>query len=118
MTAWLLFGLLLQRPVSAMDEAARLFERGVTPAEFFAAAHQQRDLWTRNVAGASAAPALVERLARAGRGMQFLVVAEDWCPDSVNTVPYLALLADSAHVGLRIVDRKDGESAMRAHRSP
>ena len=37
-------------------------------------------------------------LKAAGTGLRLLVVAEDWCSDSVNTVPYLATLATRAGV--------------------
>ena len=48
---------------------------------------------------------VVERFRRVSGGLRILVVAEDWCPDSVNAVPYIAGLASSASVPLRIVDR-------------
>lgn len=44
-----------------------------------------------------------------------LVVAEDWCPDSVNTLPYIAALTSLAHVDTRIVDRTEGRSLMAQH---
>ena len=46
-----------------------------------------------------------QRLARAGRDLRLLVVAEDWCTDSANTIPYVARLAALAGVELRILDR-------------
>ena len=61
---------------------------------------------------------MVARFKHAGDGLRILVVAEDWCPDSVNALPYVAALASSAAVPLRIVDRKVGEPLMNRHRTP
>jgi thioredoxin family protein len=96
----------------------RLFEQGQTIKQFVNGARVQRDLWLKNTSEASAAPGLVDRLKRVGRGLRLLVVAEDWCPDSVNTVPYIAMLAASAEIPLRIVDRTAGEPIMKRHHAP
>ena len=103
--------------VSAADPE-RLFERGQTITQFVNGARAQRDLWLKNRSEASAAPSLVERLKRVGQGLRLLVVAEDWCPDSVNTVPYIATLAASAEIPLRIIDRTAGEPIMKRHHAP
>jgi hypothetical protein len=48
-----------------------------------------------------------------------LVVAEDWCGDSVNTIPWLARLAErTSNLELAMVSRSAGEDVMRAHRTP
>jgi hypothetical protein len=93
----------------------KLFEHGRTFEQFVDHVTAQRDLWRRNTNEASVAPELVQRLARVGNGLRVLVVAEDWCPDSVNTVPFVAALASLAQVGLRIVDRAEGGSLMARH---
>ena len=46
------------------------------------------------------------------------MIAEDWCSDSVFTVPYVAQLASSAGVALRVVNRAMGEPLMDRHRTP
>ena len=96
-------------------EAERLFDSGDTWPQFLDKVEAQRELWRRTAAGAAVSPDLVNRVQREGRGLQFLVVAEDWCPDSAYTVPYVARLADLTQVPLRIVDRLRGERLMRAH---
>jgi Thioredoxin len=45
------------------------------------------------VSAAKIDPGLVERFRRVGGDLRLLIVAEDWCPDSVHTVPYVAALA-------------------------
>ena len=74
-------------------------------------------MWLTNASRTDIAPADVERLKRVRSGLRLLVVAEDWCPDSVHTVPYIANLAAAAGVEVRIVDRRAGNSLMAQHRT-
>jgi hypothetical protein len=107
-----------EEPVStAPSQAAEMYARGVTWEQFLASAKVQRETWTRNAAR-EVSPELVARLQRAGTGLRLLVVAVDWCPDSANSVPYIAKLASSAGVGLRVIDFKAGKAIMEAHRTP
>lgn len=47
---------------------------------------------------------------------QFLVIAEDWCGDAVNTLPVLAALADRAeNLDLRVLSRDANAGLMDAH---
>jgi hypothetical protein len=85
--------------------------------QFLQGVRMQRDLWLRTEARVSIAPELVARVERARRGLQLIVVAEDWCPDSAYTVPYVARLATLAGVPLSLVDRTAGEAWLRAHRT-
>jgi hypothetical protein len=110
----LLFGVAQPVPPAA---AERLFDAGDTWEQFLGAVVMQQELWRRTAADAAVSADFVERVRRAGRGLQLLVVAEDWCPDSAYSVPYVARLAASAQVPLRIVDRLKGESLMRTHRT-
>jgi hypothetical protein len=93
-----------------------LFERGETFHTFVAHVQSQRKLWLRN-SGQVASPGFVARLAHVRQHLRFLVIAEDWCVDSANTVPYLAELAASAHVPLRILDRNSSSAVMDRHRT-
>ena len=63
-------------------EAERLFDSGDTWPQFLDKVEAQRELWHRTAAGAAVSSDLVNRVQRAGKGLQLLVVAEDWCPDS------------------------------------
>ena len=113
-----LFLLLVVAPLQAASaEPARLLEAGETWERFLERVERQRERWLRTAADATVAPDLVERVRRAGRDLKVLVVAEDWCPDSAHSVPYVARLASLAHVPFRIVDRATGESLLRAHRA-
>jgi hypothetical protein len=62
-------------------------------------------------------PDAVNRLKRVREGLRVLIVAEDSCPDSVHTVPYIANVAAAAGVDVRIVDLAAGESLTSAHRT-
>jgi hypothetical protein len=97
---------------------AQLFDRGVSFDQFLAKASAQRGRWLKNASAASSPTDLVDRLKHASEGLQFLIVAEDWCPDSVNTVPWIARLAASAGDDVRIVDRSSGDPLMKRHRTP
>ncbi len=102
--------------VGAAD-AARLFSQGLTFSQFLAHTTAQREVWLRNASRTNIAPADVERLKRVRSGLRLLIVAEDWCPDSVHTVPYIANLAAAAGVEIRIVDRTAGDALMAQHRT-
>ncbi|MGE3176259.1 MAG: thioredoxin family protein [Vicinamibacterales bacterium] len=92
----------------------RLFEAGEPFERFAARAAVHAGLWTR-VRGAR--PDLVARLRRAAGGLRVLVVAEHWCVDSANTVPWLARAAAEAGIPLRIIDRERGRGVLDAHRT-
>jgi Thioredoxin len=99
-------------------EPDRVFDAGETWEQFLDRVEMQRELWLRTAADATVSLELVERVRHAGRDLRVLVVAEDWCPDSAYSVPYVARLTALAHVPFRIVDRVTGEPLMRAHRTP
>ncbi len=110
-----LLTVLSQSSSAVSYSAADLFRRGRSFDAFLATVGAQRDLWRTNTARAEPPRELVDRLEHAARGLRVLVVAEDWCPDSANTVPYIARLASRAGVPLRIVDRTDGKELMTRH---
>jgi hypothetical protein len=119
----LLFGCALLLGLAHIDaapagDAERLFESGQTWDQFLAGAKAQREAWLKTTATANPTVDLVERFRRVSFGLRLLVVAEDWCPDSVNVVPYIARLASSVSVPLRIVGRKLGEPLLDKHRTP
>jgi hypothetical protein len=102
---------------SADLRAARLYDRGLTFGQFLAHASAQREVWLKNAARTDVPADAIERLKRVRSGLRILIVAEDWCADSVHTVPYLATLAAAAGVALRIVDRTGGAEIMALHRT-
>jgi hypothetical protein len=101
------------------DSAARaLYGQGQTFKEFLAAATARRDGWLRLRDSAVVSPALIQRARAVGGSWQFLVVAIDRCGDSMNSVPYLAALADSVpSVSLRIVPPTTGRPVQEGYRS-
>ena len=107
--------LLVPQPTSGGLD--KLFAEGRSWEQFLNGAQRQRELWLQTDARVSIAPEIVERVERAGRGLRLVVVAEDWCPDSAYTVPYVARLAALARIPFRVVDRMAGEPLMRAHRT-
>jgi hypothetical protein len=110
----LAFGVLLTT-FQAAPEPLQIYERGATFDAFLANAKSQRELWHDNASRAEVAPGLIDRLRRVAAGLRLLIVAEDWCPDSANTVPYIAKLAAATSVEARIVDRAAGEPLMERH---
>lgn len=114
----LLVALLQQSSVGGTPAVERLFDSGNTWPQFLAAVSAQRELWLKTEAAVTVSPELVDRAKKAGRGLQLLAVAEDWCPDSAYSLPYVARLAQSAGIPLRVLDRTTGEALMRAHPSP
>lgn len=117
MVTMLLTLFLAAGPAQTPAQAVALFDQGLPWTEYLASAQQQRVTWVRN-AGRSVPAALVDRLRKVGAGLRLLVVAEDWCSDSVNSVPYLGTLAAKAGVEMRVVNSQIGKPIMEAHRTP
>ena len=110
---------LASRPDAAPDYAGT-YAKGVTFAQFLESAEELRDEWKENYASAKVEDSSLTR-AKALKGQwRLLIVAEDWCHDSANTVPYLARLADAAPdtIALRIVHKSEAEAVTAAHRTP
>ncbi|HKW02693.1 MAG TPA: thioredoxin family protein [Vicinamibacterales bacterium] len=104
-------------PARAQDAAA-LFDRGVTWDAFLTDVQSQRDKWTTNAGRATVDADLVQRFKHVAPGLKILVVAEASCSDSVNTIPYLAKLASLAGVELRIVNKATGAPVIEHHLTP
>ena len=89
----------------AADEA--LFRTGVAFADFVAAARSRPRELDGQHERAHVPADLRRRFAAVPGRWHLLVVAEAWCLDSANTVPYLARLAEQApNVELRMVARR------------
>ena len=94
-----------------------LYERASPWPPFLSAVTANRDLWQRVGEHAAIPAALIDRFAHAGHDLRLLIVAEDWCTDSANTIPYVVRLASLADVDVRILDRTLGASLMSRHPS-
>jgi hypothetical protein len=106
-------------PASRADTLRALYERGVSFEQFLAAAAARKATWRDNYARGELPADVAARLARVTGPWRLLVVAEDWCGDSANTIPFVATLADSSagRLELRIVDSRVGKAIMEAHRT-
>jgi thioredoxin family protein len=106
-------------PPRAIDYQA-VYAQGVTFADFLDKARAHRDEWHTNYNNATVSAALVTRMRALPAKRHLLVVAEDWCSDSLNTVPYIVRLVDGGRerLDLRIVNREVGQAIMEAHRTP
>ena len=106
-----------QTPGPLVNDADALFSAGHIWREFLAAARAQRPRWQKLASRAHPPADLVQRFRAAGKGLRLVIVAEDWCPDSVEVVPYVVAMADSAGVPVRLVDRRQGASLMQQFRT-
>jgi Thioredoxin len=96
----------------------RIFDGGQTFDEFVTAAKQRREGWLRLQREATISPSTIARARAVGGTWQLLVVAADWCGDSMNSVPYAARLVDSVPgMSMRIVFPDAGRAAQQSHRS-
>ncbi len=94
------------------------FASGQSFPDFLNAAKARREGWLRMADSARVDDALLARARAVGGQWRFLVIAIDACGDSMNSVPYLAKLAELVPgLELRIVLPKQGRSVQEAHRS-
>jgi hypothetical protein len=102
---------------AAAPDYQALFAGGVTFADFLEHARARRDEWRQHYNDASVTPELITRMRALPERRLILVVAEDWCSDSVNTVPYIARLVDGApeRLSLRLINATVGRAAMDAN---
>lgn len=102
-----------------MDYPA-LYAQGVTFAEFLQKVRARRDEWRAHYNDAAVSPDLITRMRALRERRRILVVAEDYCLDSANTIPYIARLVDGApeRLELRVLDSNRGQPIMEAHRTP
>jgi hypothetical protein len=113
----LLVALLLPPSGQTSAELDHLFERGKSWQQFLASVSAQREMWLKTESRVTVPRDATDRARKAGQGLRLLVVSEDWCPDSAYTVPYIARLAESAGIPLRILDRTAGQALMSVHRT-
>jgi hypothetical protein len=105
---------------SATPEYQAIYDKGIPYARFLEAATQLKNEWQENYDRAAIDDASMARVTSLKGNWRLLVVAEDWCHDSVATVPYLARLADASPgtLQMRIVNKAAGETVMDAHKTP
>ena len=98
---------------------AALYDRGVPFARFLERAESHRAEWLGNFERATPDDDALARVRALPERQRVLVVAEDWCTDSLNTVPYLAKLVDAVpeRLELRVIDSTVGKPVMEANRT-
>lgn len=107
------------KPIAEPTDFRPLYEQGVRYIEFRDAATRRVDAWKDHYANAVATDALVAKMESIPGTWRLLVVAEDWCGDSANTIPYLAKLVDRAeNLDMWIIGSDVGKGIMEAHRTP
>jgi Thioredoxin len=109
------------RSLSRQDiDYQALYGQGSTFADFLEKARARRDEWRAHYNDATVSAALITRMRALPARRHLLVVAEDWCSDSANTVPYIARLIDGApeRLDMRVVNRELGKAVMEAHQTP
>ncbi len=104
--------------VQQVSSVLALFDQGIGGQAFLPDVQAQRATWEAHVGRASVPAEIVERVRKAAADLQFLVVAEANCSDSVQSVPYVARLASEAGIPLRIVRKAAASAVIDRHRTP
>ncbi len=77
-----------------------------------------RALWHSLTARATVSSAAIERAGTLSGRWNLLVLTEDWCGDSVNTLPVLArLVASAPNLCMRLLERDENPDLMSTHLS-
>jgi hypothetical protein len=119
-TVILLIAAGLHAPAQGALDYASYYAQGVTFADFLSNAQLLADEWH----DISAHATLDEKALSRARGLkghwELLVVADDSCHDSLNTLPYLAKLTEAVPdtLSMRIVSSDVGQAVKDAHQTP
>jgi hypothetical protein len=101
------------------DDLESVYGSAAPWSEFYAGADARRAIWERNWTEGRVPEDLLERARATGGPWKILAITEAGCSDSVNTIPYLARLAEALEsTELRVVNSTVGRPWMEAHRSP
>ena len=104
---------------SVAVDLREMFANGQTFSVFLESAERRREQWFEHYEAAEVPEALLERVRAVEGSWRLLVVLEDWCGDSVNTIPYVARLVDLAeNLDMRVVRSDVGRPVMDMHRTP
>ena len=96
-----------------------LYEGGVSFSTFLDNAKRRKDQWEAHYGGGRVTDEQVARARAVGPGWRILAIAEDWCGDSANTIPYLARLVEQVDgLDMRVVNSTVGRTVMEDHRTP
>lgn len=105
-------------PSNPVDPGA-LWEEAMPFSQFLAEAEARREMWVGNYQMSNAVAEIVGEAREIPGDWRLLVVAEDRCSDSANTVPHIARLADDLeNLDVRIVRSGPGRGIMATHLTP
>jgi Thioredoxin len=113
-------GMGVQAPARDGIDYASFYAQGITFAEFLSNAQALADEWRDTYTHATIDDQVLTR-ARALKGRwQLLIVADDSCHDSLNTVPYLAKLSEAVPdaISIRVVSSAVAQAVKDAHQTP
>jgi hypothetical protein len=112
--------LLLTPNASSQElDVRELYEDGVTFEQFLADTRRRRSAWHDHYEHGAPTYQALQAAKAVGANLKFLVVAEDWCGDSVNTVPYLARLVEQvAGWEMRIINSRRGADVLARNLTP
>jgi hypothetical protein len=106
-------------PTTESPDLEVLYDRGVPFSEFLQSADQRRDAWHANYARGVVPGPLLDRMRSIQGQWRMLVVAEDWCGDSANTIPYVARLVEAVEgLEMRVINSEAGRAVMESHPTP
>lgn len=99
---------------------AEAYDKGVAWATFLDGVKARADEWRKGYSNAAISADTVSRLRALPARRKILVVTEDRCGDSAQTVPYVARLVDAApdRLEMRVINSRVGREIMSAHRTP
>ena len=92
------------------------FNAGETFADFLARPQQYHDLWGALYKRATIPEGVLVRAMKVQKPWHLLILSEDWCGDSINTLPLVVKLTDAVpSLDLRILGRDANLDLMDAH---
>lgn len=94
------------------------FNAAPTLREYIETTEANHDLWIAIARRARISADVVERLRALPAPRYLLALTEDWCGDAVNTLPFVARLADEVpQLEFRVLERDQNLDLMDAHLS-
>ena len=106
-------------PAEGTPSNQELYESGIQFGLFLDQAEKRREMWLGNFDKGNVPKDILRRASELHGPFYLISVAIDGCSDSVNTIPYLAHLANSAEaIEMRIVSPDAGRHIMEAHPTP